>query len=467
MATNMNARKHLSKAVMRVMRTSPFYTTIILKHQMVEDEKVNGMEIDGEEIRYNAQGILTQTPEELGEYLKHMAMHIAFKHHVRAAELKPKVERQLAECGIKFDQVFNQSADLSINSLLRKENPRIWSSDAFKDAPMPGAGKFEDFEDGESTEKYFPKVLKLIEEEDGQKQRSPNQGGEGTGQGPGGGSGGGQGDDEGEDEKPQDEPNQSQNEQEKPDEQPQPMNFGMVKAPKGQSAAQTDNKADEIIAEAIMAAREAGEGTGSVQSIIAENEKPVKIDWRAEASMFFETACRGRKNYRHLNRRLWGGRIVFPTNKDKAAKKVIFLVDVSGSMNDECVGAVYNHIEEVIKAKPSLVVELVPFDDGIFHDHIREFTRDNLPIENSARNRMGYGGTRFCDAAKYAEDKGHDEDVSGVVMLTDRMPIDSKEFEALKPALPWLILSVYKHQFGKSNYGCSTPAWAKIIEIEP
>lgn len=479
---NQKARKHLSKGVMRVMRTSPFYTTIILKHQMVEDPNTQGMSINGTEIRYNPEAILTQTPEELGEHFKHMAMHIAFKHHVRQAEMKTRNAARFSGQEKKFAQIFDQAADLSINSLLAKENQKLWqTSPMFKEAPQPGSGKFKDFESGDSAEQYFPRVLKLMEEEEqknppGEKPPPCNggQGGQGGNQ-PGAGGGDDDGDDEEKDEgeEEQDDSNQSskgsggkgKGEDDK-QEQDVPMNFGMVK-PAPQDPGQAEDQADEMIAAAIMAAKEAGEGTGSVQAIIAENEKPVDVDWRAEAAMFFERAIRGRKNYRHMNRRLWGSSIIFPTNKDKAAKKVIFLVDMSGSMSDEAVGAVYNHIEEIIKAKPSLVVELVPFDDGVFKDCVKEYTRDNLPIAKNQRTRMGYGGTRFCPAARFAEDKMKTEDVSGVVMLTDRIPCDVKEFEDFKPALPWLILSVYKFQFGNSGYSCATPKWCKIVEIKP
>lgn len=460
---NIKARKHMSKGVMRVMRTSPFYSTIILRHNMVEDENVNGMCIDGQEIRYSPEGVLTQTPAELAEYLKHMAMHIAFKHHVRAGELAPRAKQACKAAGVSFEQIFDQSADLSINSLLRKENEFVWRSEEFKDAPMPGIGKFEEFEDGEAVEKYFPQVLKLAEEEEGQQKPGENpppcNGGKGDSQGneesegEGDGEGDGQNDGNG---------NQAGGNEQKKD---QPMNFGQVKA--ANDPQKSDDEADEIIAAATMAAKSAGEGTGSVNSIIAENEKPVKVDWRAEASQFFERACRGRKNYKHVNRRLWDRQIIFPTNKDKSAKKVIFLVDVSGSMSDDAVCAVYNHIEEVIAAKPKLTVELVPFDDDVFKDHITEYTRDTLPIRNDARSRMGWGGTRFVPAAKYAEDKGREEDISGVVMLTDRMPCDTKDFEDFKAELPWLILSVYEFQFGNSRYGNCLPKWCKTIEIEP
>jgi len=471
--SNIKARKHLSRGMMRVMRTSPFYTTILLKHQMVEDPNVNGMVINGESIRYHPDAIMTQTPEELGEYLKSMAMHIAFKHHVRAAEMRPRAERLLKESGLRFEQVFNQAADLSIHSLLYNENWKIWQSDAFKDAPMPGRGKFEEFESGESTESYFPKVLKVMEEE---AQEQQNQSGANPPPCNGGQGGAGEGDSSDDEQEQNDESdqqddsnNQSSQSEKQEEEKPQPMDFGQVEqAPKG-APQQAEDKADEMIAQAIMAAKEAGEKAGSVQSIIAENEKPVKVDWRSEVSQFFTRNCRGKKNYRHLNRRRWGTKIVFPTNKDKSPKRMLLLVDVSGSMSDECVGAVYNHIEAIIQAKPRLVVELVPFDDGVFEDSKVEFTPENIPIKVEKRSRIGYGGTRFMPTAEYAEKRTKEDDISGVVMLTDRLPCDKHQFDEYRGAtVPWLILSVLEHQFGKSSEShASTPRWAKILEIEP
>lgn len=469
-------RKHMSSAIMRVMRTSPFYTVFIIKHKIIEDRNVNGIEIDGETLKYHPEGIMHLSVPELAESLKHCAMHIAHKHHIRGATVKPRMESACKAAGVPFERVFNEAADLSINSLLRKNNEQVWSSENMNGAALPGKDRYSEIEDGKAMEDYCSPVLEILEQEPKEEQpgNGDGNGSSGNGQSGSGGQGGGEqsndddspGNDENknEDDQQKDSDNQQQDNQ-KPETKPQDMNFGMVAPTPNKNVRAEENKTDEMIAEAVMAAKAGGEGTGTVKDFILEYDKPPKVNWRQELSQFFEQTCRGRPNFRHVNRRLFGRDFIFPSNKDKSPKKTILLVDVSGSMSDECVASVYAHIEAIISIKREMEIVLVPFDGKVFEDKIKSFDSTNVPIPKQDKSRAGFGGTAFMPPVKYAEEQ---ENVSGIIMLTDRLPFDKEPFEKHKTQFPWLILSVLEHQFGDRYCGSAVnPKWARVLEVEP
>ena len=458
------AEDQLSKAMMRIYRTSPYYSHILMRHKKIQDTSVNGASINGSELRYNPEMIMDVPVSEMAEHLKHMAMHIAFGHHLRAADMEPRYAGTCKEKHVEFEKIFNEAADLAVNSLLRKNNEVVWSGEGMHDAPMPGRGDWMNFADELAAEEYFKPVLELRENLDPQT---------GPGEGEGSGSGGASGEnDQNQGQNDQQDQNDSQggsNGGGQPQHQKEHRNWGQVEKP-SKPMHEAEQEHQEQVAGAVMAAKSAGEGTGTVNEFILKYEAPVKVDWRAETREFLQHVCRGRPNYKRLNRRMFGSSIVFPTNKDKSPRKCVLLVDVSGSMDDDCVAAVFSHIEALIEAHPQLEVVVAQFDYDVFEDSVKTYDRNNIPINAEERGRVGYGGTRFMPAFEWAEKQ---EDVSGVIMLTDLIPSDGREFQEYKPDMPTIVLSVLNYQFGDclnnhySRYKEMVPKGLKVLEIEP
>jgi len=459
------ARRNLSKATMRIMRTSPFYTTIVLKHKFVEDKSVNGITINGKSIRYHPDIVEKIPVPELAECLKHAAMHVAHKHHIRGSKLKQRYENVCKRKGLDFDTTFSVGADLSINSILKIKNEYIWGRNELpRHMIVPGHGQFHDFQDGESAEEYFLQILKKIddkdENDDQDDRRSDPQGSirEKT-----------------EDQKTKTAESNEETKEEIPEklreetkdeeaEEPDLGGFEIIKP--GKKCEEAENETETVISAAIVAGRGGGkQECESAKDIILQHVKPPTLNWRAELSQFINQTTKGKPNYRHANRRMYGGDFVYPTNKDKSPKKAILLLDVSYSMPDECVQAVFGHIEDILTVKRNMTVELVPFNTGVLTDSIKEFTSINTPIESNDRTRAGYGGTMFMPAVQYAEAQAS----SGIIMLTDMEPCDGHAFKEHKPRVPWLILSVQNYLYKRDVHAnCHySPKWTKVLEIKP
>ena len=113
-----DARKHLSKGLMSLIRQTPFYTNLLIRNEIVEcDELDSFMATDGKRLIFNSS-ILQCNTKEMAEILKHEAMHIANKHHIRGKQLE-KQYAKIEKYNIDFRIAFNIVADLAINSLLR------------------------------------------------------------------------------------------------------------------------------------------------------------------------------------------------------------------------------------------------------------------------------------------------------------------------------------------------------------
>ena len=139
----MNTRDYLSKAILRLLRKSPFYSTIIVKQNIVSDDTYDApMATDGKTLIYNPDMIKEIPLKELTQVLMHEAMHVANKHHIRMKAVRPKYERKFQDKNINFQKIFNIAADLAINSLLCRVEYDIWkASEMLKNGCVPG----EDF----------------------------------------------------------------------------------------------------------------------------------------------------------------------------------------------------------------------------------------------------------------------------------------------------------------------------------
>ena len=88
-----DARKHLSKGLMSLIRQTPFYTNLLIRNEIVEcDELDSFMATDGKRLIFNSS--ILQNTKEMAEILKHEAMHIANKHHIRCKQLENNTQKK-------------------------------------------------------------------------------------------------------------------------------------------------------------------------------------------------------------------------------------------------------------------------------------------------------------------------------------------------------------------------------------
>lgn len=96
----------LTKAKVQMIVSSPFFASLVLSMQFVEDTNIPTACTDGKRIMYNPKFIDSLTKDEIVGLLVHEVLHVANLHHLRLQQRDP--ER------------FNVAADYTINELIVK-----------------------------------------------------------------------------------------------------------------------------------------------------------------------------------------------------------------------------------------------------------------------------------------------------------------------------------------------------------
>ena len=428
------ARKHLSKGLMNLIRKTPFYTSLILKHKIIESDKINAiMATNGVNLIFHPS-VLELKIKEMTEILKHEAMHIANKHHIRMKLLEEKYKKDIKDNNIDFRMTFNIAADLAINSILDKHYHEIWEeSEILKGGCIPGRFPFNELASDKSCEFYFHELI-----------QSCKEGADPT-------------------------PSNSEIKElckQNADSDKEVKLQGEVLVNEEDSVSEMEKEFEKNIAGAIQASKQAGtnEHCPLLKRLMNERDHKVNLNWRSEMQRFFSQTTKGKPNYKKPNRRNQDNGIIMPSNKVKEPQEIILLLDTSGSMSDECVMMVYEHIEKILSVSPNTKLRLVPFDDEIFEDHIKMYDRSSIPIKNDDKMRYGCGSTRFCPALDYASNTT----ASGIIMLTDMMPHDQSDFLNYNIKIPTLFVSVFLWEYDinmKKTY-CVEPKWANICYIK-
>tara|TARA_Y100000004_G_scaffold197230_1_gene270554 strand:- start:817 stop:2103 length:1287 start_codon:yes stop_codon:yes gene_type:complete len=404
----MTGRDIMSKGILGLMRMSPFYSTIIVKQKIIETEEVDAaMATDGSTLLYNPKYISSLKNKEIVEILRHEAMHVANKHHIRCKQLRPKYERKFKDMDVSFHKAFNVAADLAINSLLEKYEPYEWRRSEFlKSGCIPGVPPFEKYKPLLSAEDYLSQLdHELSEKDEDERQEMINA-----------------------------------------------LDLSndldcSLKECEG-SIEQAEAETNSNIASASINSKGSGaEKSHTAKAFIEKYTAPPKVNWKREMERFIQVTTKGRPNYRRPCRRHVESQFIMPSRKDKTVNEIIFLVDVSGSMSNEAVSSVYDHINDMVKYKENLTVTLLPFDDEVFINDVKTFNKSNLPIADKDRERTSYGGTLYTDAVIEADKRNS----NGIIMLTDLMPADPDKFMKLKITSPFLMLSTYAAEWGHND----------------
>ena len=400
----MKARDVMSKGIMHLMRKSPFYSTIIVKQQVIEDENLNApMATDGKRLLYNPLQIKSLNNKTIYEILKHEAMHITNKHHIRMKVLEKKYNDVVKNLNIDFHKAFNVAADLAINSLLvHVDHENVWDEGILSKGCVPGKVPFEDYPIEQSCEFYMKRLIDNVKEQDKSEQEDKAK----------------------ELGIHKDCSNNS---------------CGEILGAEG-DLTQAEAEANAQIAAAIVMANGSNADESKHVKAMLTKMKSIKLNWRNELDKFIMKTTNGSPNYRRPNRRYTSSEFIMPSNKHKSVDNIMLLVDVSGSMSDEAVTSVYDHITNIIKYSKNTTVTMLPFDHEVFVNDMKVFNKSNIPVKDKDRDRISYGGTKFTDPTIFALSKRP----SGIIMLTDLLPYDLEDFNELKISTPFLMLSVLK-----------------------
>ena len=209
-----------------------------------------------------------------------------------------------------------------------------------------------------------------------------------------------------------------------------------------------------IAAAELQASSNKGDLPGFMTRLISKILKPQK-DWRTILAEFIEYI---NDDYTFLppdNRydEEYFDNIMLPSFSDQSEKvqNIIFYIDTSGSIGDKDLVKSYSEIVGAIaQFKGKLSGKLGFFDSVAYPLHDFEDVHDVLNIKP-----QGGGGTNFVAPFEYIFENLSDDEISGIIILTDGYCDWPKKSIARGKKVLWLI-----------NNEERTPPWGNIARLE-
>lgn len=411
MAQHNEAALRMTKARNQMICTDPFFATLALRLQVVEDTTCDTMWTDGVRLGYSPDFVMGITPDEIKGVIVHEVLHAANKHHLRR--------------GQRDHKKWNVACDLAINPIVIDAGYKL-----------PQGCLYEKAYHGKCAEEIYP----LIPDQDGGQEGGGNDQGGGDDQGGGGKKGkdrmkGGQvGEVRDFDPHEKDKTGRGPTEDEK---------------------AQDSQGWDRDLNNAQKAARAQGKHVhDSLKRMIGDIMEP-RIPWRDIAQRWLHTEITRnnyswqRQNVRHLHRGF-----ILPSLYSTTIGKVAVACDTSGSVDDHQLRDMIAEIVGVMEMYEDTVEEVeipVIYCDSIVR-HVDHLTMGDIHKVQA----HGGGGTDYVPVFDWL-DKQDDKPVA-LIYLTDGY---CNSFPQDEPSIPVLWgLTVKNHDF-RPPFGETMSLWGE------
>jgi len=387
--------ERMQKARTGLIISEPFFGTLAMRLDLVEDPKTATHRTDGKRLCFNPAWAAEQTMEHLEAAVAHQVASCAFGHHLRRAG--------------RDDKQWQAASDYAVNAELKRSGFHL-----------PEGSLYDAAFDGMHAEAIYA----MLEQ---QRQEKQQDGGDGSGSGSSSKA-------------PSGDPGQ-------PDPQGDESPTGRVDDATNEEG---DGPADEAemsqqeaewqvaSAQAAQIARGAGKLPGGIEMMV-DNFINARVDWREALQRYITSRAKDDHNWSRPNRRYMPD-VYMPTLDSPRVGPIAFALDWSGS----CINRAADFISEVEEARnmvrPERVIVMI-FDTQV--RQVLEFTPDE-PIDLSLVKARAGGGTSF-DGPAVMLDK-MDVRPEALIFLTD---LDSSVFGP-EPMYPVLWVST---QLDKAPYG--------------
>ena len=364
----MNAMETMIKARAGLLMDNPFFGSLAIRLNLIEDETAETMWTDGESIGFSPEFVEMLHIAEVKGVIAHEVLHVALNHTTRRGERDHKE--------------WNQACDYAVNAMLKAANIDI-----------PKGGLFDARFKDETAEKIHAELFGKKKEEDngnsnsnktGQNQQQQQQGGSSPHQKDG-------------------------TKQEKLSGAGEVRDFKDGKA----TEAEKEQKEQESKIQQTQAANMA-EKAGSLQGSIKEHVTAInepKVDWKEVLNRFITQQVKNDYSFKRINTRYLGMGVMLPSLYNTTLAPVLLAVDTSGSITNADKRQFATEIEEIVSLY-NVEVQVVYCDTAI--RGTESFTIDNLPIKLETK---GGGGTKFSPVMSYVEKM--EEEPCCIIYLTD------------------------------------------------
>lgn len=393
----------LKKAKVNLILNEPFFATLLLPIETIEDNTINTCCINGKQIKFNPDFIDSLPQNEVVSLLAHEIMHVAMLHHLRA--------------GNKEHDLWNKACDYAINPLLKQH-----------DFILPDHALIDSKYDNSSAEQIYKELYEDKQEQE-QGQEPDNQSGEGSQND----NGNGQAD---------------ENNNQQPDSQGQPQKTGAKWGEVEQlttnlsEIAEAESEMKQQLVQAVEAAKQAGKGSAGLQKLVSDLLE-TKVNWREVLERFICEIARNDYTWSKPNPRYFHAGLYLPKLENMEVGNIIFIIDTSGSVNELILTQFTSELKEAMSIFNSPVT--------VIHSDWEVQKVEQLDPDNDI-SPVGGGGTDFRPAFDYIND--NDLMPRAAIYLTDGYCSRYPE----EPEYP-VLWAVY-------NNNSFNPPFGEVIEID-
>lgn len=281
--------KKLLKAKIGIILGHPFFATLMMKRNFIEDDTIETANTNGKDIRFNPAFIESLPADQLQGVICHELMHSTLLHHLR------RNGRDIKD--------WNRAADYALNPLLLDAGMALpeW---ALVDSRFNNMG----------AESIYNVLAGEKPDDNGQ----PNQG-QGSGQ----------------------------NGQEKPGNDPGGMG-GVEDAPVSSESEMVEAEADakQELAQAAQIARQQGKLPAGIERLIAEIMQP-QIAWQEVLARFLDEVAKNDYSFSKPNVRYLSSGFILPSLHNVEMGEIVLIVDTSGSVDEDLLKVFAGEMQEI------------------------------------------------------------------------------------------------------------------------
>jgi predicted metal-dependent peptidase len=347
----------IRKARASLILSQPFFASLALRLQVIEDPTCETLWTDGQRLGFNPEFVDSLTLDEVKGTICHEVMHCACSHQFRR--------------GNKHHATWNQACDYAINPIISESGMVL----------PAGCLNSSEFKDKSAEEVYMVLASQQDKAECGNSSQS------------GGGSGNN---------------NQQSND---------PGKCGEVRdntgdKAEGANSSQTEQESAWRIAvsQAAQQAKTQGNLPAGLARMIDSIINPA-VDWKSVLRRFVDNTAKNDYSWSRPNRRYISAGLYLPSLQSESLPPIVCAIDTSGSVNQGILNQFAAEISCILEDYKTTVNVL--YCDSRIEGH-EEFTSDNLPVKLSPK---GGGGTDFRPVFDYIEESGMQP--SCLIYLTD------------------------------------------------
>ena len=337
----------IKEAVNYIIFRHPFYASMLLQQNIVEDNSCDTFYVDGANLGYNTDFANTLCLEENVGVLVHEVYHLILLHHTRMNRRK--------------HELWNQAADYAINIQLVRSG--------FK---LP-KGVLLDYQyDNMSAEEIY----RLLDKKENDQKKKPSNG----------------------------------NKEEEGDDKQKGAGKkanGIGEVRQASNTKEAEEKAKVQTKQAVAIAKQSGQMPSEQLINIIGATQVSKQDWHSILNRFINDVAAKDYSFEHPDTRFLGSNIILPDLHSKAIGNIVFAIDTSGSVStkevEDMVNEVRSCLDIMMEDKDSVELTVIYCDAAVQGVDIFDGSIDKP-------NPKGGGGTDYAPVFNYIQENDIEPD---------------------------------------------------------